>query len=84
MDFETQEIRKLRRGVKKEIAVEMQKISSDEDKIKFELQRFNSILANQGQLTSLLAEDQMLAQLLQEQDTLDKKQIALFGLKKNQ
>jgi len=64
MDFETQEIRKLRRGVKKEIAIEMQKISSDEDKIKYELQRFNSILTNLGQLTSLLAEDQMLAQLL--------------------
>jgi len=42
----------------------MQKISSDEDKIKYELQRFNSILTNLGQLTSLLAEDQMLAQLL--------------------
>lgn len=83
MDLETQEILKLRKGVKNDIATEMAKITHDDARTQYELSRLSTLTTNIWELTSLLAEDQMLGQLLQEQDALDKKQIGLFGLKKN-
>lgn len=83
LDLETQEIQKLRVGVKKDIATELAKITSDDVRTKYELRRLNALIANISETTDLLAEDQMLNQLIQEQEALDKKQTALFGLKKH-
>ena len=60
MDLETREIQKLRKGVKKDITTEMAKITHDDARTKYELKRLNALITNIWELTSLLAEDQML------------------------
>ena len=58
----------------------MEKITGN---TKDEFQRVNSYLDANHKLITLLLEDSMINQLLLEQDIVDRKSIALFGVKKN-
>ena len=58
----------------------MEKITAN---TKDEFQRVNSYLDANHKLITLLLEDSMINQLLLEQDIIDRKSIALFGVKKN-
>lgn len=49
----------------------------------FEFKRINSYIESNTALMKLLVEDCMINQLLLEQDFKDRKQIGLFGTKKN-
>lgn len=84
MEYEKHEIIKLRKNMKMDIQREMDRISGNDQLTKSELKRINAILKNNGLLLNLMLQDQMLMQLLEEQDVLDRKQMNLFGLKKNQ
>ena len=70
--------------MKLDMQAELQKVRDYTARTSVEMQRVNSLLESQRQILNQLAEDSMLMQMLQEQDLIDRKQIGLFGTKKNQ
>lgn len=73
MEYEKQEIMKLRKSMKMDIQKEMDRIQTNDNLTKNELKRINTIINNNSGLLNLLVQDQMLAQLLAEQDALDRR-----------
>ena len=49
----------------------------------YEFKRVNSCLKFNSKILQLILEDSMINQLIQEQEIEDRKQIGLFGMKKN-
>ena len=70
--------------MKAEISAEIKKVQESNNASRIEFQRINSLIERQKDLFNVICEDSMLMQMMQEQDILDRKQIGLFGLKKNQ
>jgi hypothetical protein len=84
MGAEKAEFQKIKRTMKLDMQAELQKVRDYTARTSIEMQRVNSLLESQRKILNLLAEDSMLMQMLQEQDLIDRKQIGLFGTKKNQ
>lgn len=78
-----QEARRQRIATKKELREQCQRLGERISDCGFEFRRTNSCLAAlEGQIGSLV-QDSILVQMLQEQELIDRKQIALFGVKTN-
>lgn len=84
LELDRTETNKLKQSLKLQVREEVEKLKGLDSQVRHEFKRTNSLIAKVIEAINLLAEDQMLSQLLQEQDLLDKKQISLMGFKTNQ
>ena len=62
---------------------EIDALKGQEKDTTYELQRLNLLTNKLSEGMQMLSQDSMIMQLIQEQDIIDRKQIGLFGLKKN-
>ena len=62
---------------------EIDTLKGQEKDTTYELQRLNLLTNKLSEGMQMLSQDSMIMQLIQEQDIIDRKQIGLFGLKKN-
>mmetsp|Transcript_1290 Transcript_1290/g.1585 ORF Transcript_1290/g.1585 Transcript_1290/m.1585 type:complete len:205 (-) Transcript_1290:2379-2993(-) len=80
---EQSDLHKLKVRVKTTLKVELEKLESLNEEIEYEFKRINSYIDINQTLMQVLLEDSMINQMLIEQDMVDRKSIAMFGLKKN-
>ena len=84
VEQERVQMTKLRVSIKNQVKEEIEKLKSLDQDTQFEFRRINLLLSKMQAAIGLLSENAMIGQLLQEQDLLDRKQIALMGLKTTQ
>ena len=83
LENESRELHKLKIGMKNTIKEELQRMDALYNMSDYEFKRVNSCLKFTMKILQLVLEDSMISQLLQEQEIEDRKQIGLFGMKKN-
>lgn len=83
LENESRELHKLKIGMKNTIKEELHRMDSLYNMSDYEFKRVNSCLKFTMKILQLILEDSMISQLLQEQEIEDRKQIGLFGMKKN-
>ena len=83
-EADKQEMAKVRKGIAVSVQHELARLQGLDTNIKYEFSRINSLLARSIEGIKLLMEDQMIMQMMQEQEIIDRKQISLLGLKRNQ
>jgi len=84
MEYEKQEISKQRKKIKLELTYEINSIKDGQQFMKYEFKRINSLIQKILRTVRYQIEDLMLNQMLTEQESIDRKQLNLFGIKKNQ
>ena len=83
LENESRELHKLKIGMKNTIKEELHRMDSLYNMSDYEFKRINSCLKFNSKILQLILEDSMINQLIQEQEIEDRKQIGLFGMKKN-
>mmetsp|Transcript_42476 Transcript_42476/g.65134 ORF Transcript_42476/g.65134 Transcript_42476/m.65134 type:complete len:109 (-) Transcript_42476:2220-2546(-) len=83
MEYEKSEISKQRKKIKLELTNEINLVKDGQQFMNYEFKRINTFLEKSLRILRYLVEDSILNQMLTEQDSLDRKQLNLFGLKKN-